>query len=288
MPGEAGHDPIRVALAQLGRPRAVARVELARGVALHPPRQLLQLDPEHRAPLGRARAVHRRRLPDDHRRLGRQEPALGLVDRARDAVEARCEVDQRGPAEPLVPLPARRIREREVDLHLRAPVAVAARRPRNARRRIVEQPLVELRGRHIRKHGALRRHDVSSGEPDADGAPAPDEHLLDVAARLADAAAVTDQLHERLHESRPAAPGDRHPALLDGDADHLRHEAGARRVRPEARVQHPRREQPVDPLRLEGLPQPVAARDEHVAQELERAVAAEAPQPLSGEQRAVP
>ena len=52
-------------------------------------------------------------------------------------------------------------------------------------------------------------------------------------------------------------------------------------------MQDPRREQPVDPLRLEGLPQPVPARDEHVAQEFERAAATEQPQSLSAEERAV-
>ena len=68
-------------------------------------------------------------------------PALGLVDGARDAVEAGRDVDDRRAAEPLVALPARRLREREVDLHLGAAVAEArgalarpapVRRPRRA------------------------------------------------------------------------------------------------------------------------------------------------------------
>ena len=83
-------DAVGVALAQLLRPRPVAGVELAGGVALHLPRQLLELDPEHPLALRGAARVDRQRLPADDRRLGREQPALGLVDRARDAVEPRA------------------------------------------------------------------------------------------------------------------------------------------------------------------------------------------------------
>ena len=113
------------------------------------PRQLLQLDPQQPGALGRARRVHRQRLADDDRRLGRQQPALGLVDRARDAVEARRDVDDRGAREALVAVPARRLGEREVDLHLRAAEAEAPAGFRDRRPRRLEQPPVELRRRHV-------------------------------------------------------------------------------------------------------------------------------------------
>ena len=59
-------DPVGVALAQLVRPLAVADVELAGGVALDAPRQLLELDPEQPAArraraTGRSSAAGRRR-----------------------------------------------------------------------------------------------------------------------------------------------------------------------------------------------------------------------------------
>ena len=78
---------------------------------------------------------------------------------------------------------------------------------------------------------------------------------------------VADQLDERVDQLRSAPARDRHAALLDGDRDHLRHVAGGGRVRPEAGVQHPGREEAVGALGLEGVRQPVAARDRQVAGE---------------------
>ena len=142
-------DAVGVPLAEVVRPLAVADVDLAGRVALDAPRQLLQLDPEKAAAVGRARGVHRQRLADDDGRLRRQQAALGLVHRARDAVEAGREMDDRGAAEPFVSVPARRLRQREVDLHLGAAVAVAARLLGHRRGHVGvgEQPLVELRRR---------------------------------------------------------------------------------------------------------------------------------------------
>ena len=97
MPRDARLDAVGVALAQLVRPGAVADVELAGRVALDPPRELLQLDPEEARPGGRPGRVHRQRLADDDGRLGRQQPAVRLVDGPRDAVEARRQVHDRGP-----------------------------------------------------------------------------------------------------------------------------------------------------------------------------------------------
>ena len=118
VPREPRLNPVGVAFAQLRRPGTVADVELARGIPLDSPRQLLELDPDHRCSLRRPRGIHRRRLPDDDRRLGRQQPALRLVHGPRDAVEPRGEVDDRRASEPVVTGPARRLRQGQVDLHL--------------------------------------------------------------------------------------------------------------------------------------------------------------------------
>src|SRR3954453_21502401 len=86
---EARLDAVGVALPQLLRPCPVAGVELAGGVALDLPRELLQLDPEDPLPVRRTRGIDRQRLPDDDRGLRGQQPPLRLVHRPRDAVEAR-------------------------------------------------------------------------------------------------------------------------------------------------------------------------------------------------------
>src|SRR5436190_3424865 len=52
--GEPRLDAVGIVLAQTLRPHAVAHVEVARGVALDTPRQLLQLHPEEPLPVGRA------------------------------------------------------------------------------------------------------------------------------------------------------------------------------------------------------------------------------------------
>ena len=64
------------------------------------------------------------------------EAPLGLVHGARDAVEPGRDVDDRRPAESLVTLPARRLGEREMDLHLGAAVAEAARLLGHGRRHL--------------------------------------------------------------------------------------------------------------------------------------------------------
>ena len=132
-------DPVGVALAELLRPVACADVDLAGCVALDPPRELLELDPEEALPFGCTRLVHRERLPHDDRGLRRQQPAVRLVHGPGDAVEPRRQVDDGRPTEPLVTLPPRRLGERVVDLHVRAPVAEARapcpRSLRAARRR---------------------------------------------------------------------------------------------------------------------------------------------------------
>src|SRR5262249_60488600 len=84
---DSGLDAAGVSLLELVRPGAVARVDLARGVACGPTGQLLKLDPEDALALGRARRIDRKRLADDDSRLCGKQPALRLVHRARHAVE---------------------------------------------------------------------------------------------------------------------------------------------------------------------------------------------------------
>ena len=153
-----------------------------------------------------------------------------------------------------------------------APGPEAAARRRDLRRHVVvaQQPLVELRRRDVADHGRSAAHRPAVREPDADGRPVLDDHTLDVAARLARAAVVPDQRHERVDEARAAATRNRHPALLDRDGDHLCHEARRGRVGPEPGVQHPGREQAVRALRRERLREPVAARHEPLADEATR------------------
>jgi hypothetical protein len=98
---EARDDAVGIGLAQSLRPRPVFHVDLAQGVAGRPARELLQLDPDHRLAFWGATLVDGRGLADDDRRLGRQQPAVGLVDRTGDAVQAGCHVQQGRAREPL-------------------------------------------------------------------------------------------------------------------------------------------------------------------------------------------
>src|SRR5439155_6806285 len=123
MSRQARLDPVRVVLTPRIRPLAAAEIRPTAGVALDPPRQFLELDPEEAAPVRRAGGIERERLADDDRPLVRQQPALCLVHGPRDPVEAGRDVDDRRPREALVTVPARRLRARVVDLHLRAAVA---------------------------------------------------------------------------------------------------------------------------------------------------------------------
>ena len=127
MPRDPSLDPVGVPLAELLRPGAAVRVQLARRVALDVPRELLQLNPEDRPPFRRSARIDRRRLAHDDRRFGGKQPALRLVHGPRHAVETWREMDQRRPPESLVALPPRHFGEREMDLHLRATEPMAAR-----------------------------------------------------------------------------------------------------------------------------------------------------------------
>ncbi len=178
-------------------------------------------------------------------------------------------MDDRRLAEALVTLPVGRLGEREVDLHLGASVPEAASTLAQRRRDLDlgEQPLVQLRRRHVRDHGATRVDPLTVRQDDPRRAPGPDVDPLDVAPGLAGATVVANQLDERFGELRTAAAGNRHAALLHRHRDHLRHEPRRGGVRAEAGVQHPRSEEPVRALRREHRLQPVPGADEQVSRE---------------------
>ena len=197
-------------------------------------------------------------------------------------------MDDRRSPEALVAVPAGRLRKCEVDLHLGAPVAESLAALGNVCGQVaVEQPPVELGRRHVGDHGSRRRNDLAVSEPDTARLAPADDDLIDIPARLADAAVLADQRHERVDELRAAAAGDRHPAFLDRDRDHLRHEPGGRGVGAEPGVEHPWGEQPVGAPGGEVVGQPVAARGEDVAGELDQAAGAEPAEGLDPEPEAL-
>ena len=85
---EPGGDAISVGLAQLLRPGSVTDVELTAGIALDASGwKLLKLDPDDPRAVRGARRIDRQRLAAGDGRLRGKEPALGLVDGARDTVD---------------------------------------------------------------------------------------------------------------------------------------------------------------------------------------------------------
>jgi len=79
---------IGVAFSKVWAPSSVGGLNLAGRIADRMVRHLLQLDPDDTTALRRARFIDRRRLTDNHRRVGRQQAAVGLVDSARDSIDA--------------------------------------------------------------------------------------------------------------------------------------------------------------------------------------------------------
>ena len=129
----------------------------------------------------------------------------------------------------------------------------------------------------IRRRRAERPPPVRGGRPP-----------LDVLPRLADAAPVANQLHQRVRELRAPAARDRHAAFLHRHRDHLRHEPRRRRIRPEPRVQDPRRQDGVRALRRERRFEPVAARLQKLRRERGETNAAEPAERLRAEREARP
>ena len=283
---ESGGDAISVGLAQLLRPGPVADVELAAGVALDASGgKLLQLDPDDPRAVRRARRIDRHRLAAGDGRLRGKEAALGLVDGARDTVEAGRDVHDRRATEALVAVPVGALAHRDVDLHRAAAVAEALGRTRDRRRDVSgsEQLPVELRRRHSRDDRPLCADRLAAGQPDSGGTSTRDEHALDLDAAADLAARVAHDPGQAVDENAAAALRDGHPAELQRAGDHLGHEARGRLIRPEPRVEHPRREQAVRCVGLEGVAEPVAAACENAADVLEQPATTEATKRLSAE-----
>ncbi len=272
VPADPRHDPVGVGLAQLLRPAAVAGVDLARRVALRPGRQLLELHPEHPGALGRPRRVERERLPERDRRLGREQAAVGLVDRARDAVEPGSEVEQRHPREPLVAAPARPLVQREVDLHLAAPVAEATRGIAHARRRVAlrEQGPVELR-----RASRTRAPRVTRGSSRRRRAGLPVARPSETRIRSTSASVRSSPPASRTIAASPSTSltppplGTGIPPSWSAQAiTCVMNPDGL--VRAEPGVQHPRREQPVGLLALEVSVSQSRADSEHAGRRTRR------------------
>jgi hypothetical protein len=79
MLSDARLDPVRVALAEGLVPGTFSDVQLARRVAFHVPRQLLELNPEQAFAGRRTGIVDGERLSHDDRCLGRQQASLRFV-----------------------------------------------------------------------------------------------------------------------------------------------------------------------------------------------------------------
>ena len=283
-------DPVGVRLAQLLRPGAVADVDLSGRVALRPRRQLLQLHPDHPGAVRRARGVDGHRLAERDRRLGRKQAAVGLVDGARDAVEAGGEVEERRACEALVAAPARQLVHGDVDLHLAAAVAEAQRPLANPGGcvALAEQTSIELRRRDAGQHGPRCCDRLAVREPDRRRRPLRDDDPLHLGLGAQFAAGIANDRRERVDEARAAALRYRHPAELERAGDHLGHESGHRLVGPEAGVQDPGREQAVRALVGERVVEPVAGGEQRVPGELDEAAPAELLVRLAAEREALP
>src|SRR5438874_92935 len=146
-------------------------------------------------------------------RAGVRIAALGPVDGGHDAVETWRHVHDRRSRQPVIPDPARRLRQRVVDLHLGPAEAESLPRLADVSGKL-EQPAVELRRRDVADHGTACRDGFAVGETDSTPTAVVDEDALDVGLGSASAAVVADQPHERVHESRTAAARNGHSGGL--------------------------------------------------------------------------
>ena len=203
-------------------------------------------------------------LAADDRRLGGEEAAVGLVDRARDAVEAGRDVDDRRPAEALVAPPVGRLAQGEVDLHLAAAVAEAARRVCHAAgaSRRSEQPPVELRRRHARDDRARRRCIVSPPASRTPVARPSETSTRSTSAPVRSSPPASRARSPRAPSTRLTPPpfGTGIPPSWSAAAITWVMKPGRRLVGPEAGVQHPGREQAVRLLRARTSPSPSRGR----------------------------
>ena len=173
--------------------------------------------------------------------------------------------------------PLGRLVQREMDLHAGPAVAEGLGGAPGLRRHLAlaQQLTVELLRRDARDDRARGRDRLAARDPDGRGATARDEHALHVGARPQLAAVLAHDARQRLHQANAAAARHGHAAELDGAGDHLRHEPRERLLGPEARVQHPGREQSVRTLGLERRADPVACAHERAARERQQSAPAE-------------
>ena len=186
-------------------------------------------------------------------------------------------MNDRGLAETLVTLPARRLRQGEVNLHVAAAEAETLGGLGDPGRNIdrIEQPPVELRRCDVADDCTLRTDGVAAYEPYSGRTTRLDENSLNVPAGLANAAVISNQAHERIDEPRAAAAGNRHAAGFDRERDHAGHESRRGGIGPESCVEDPRREEPVRTLRAKCRRQPVPAAQDDLGAELGETSASE-------------
>src|SRR3984893_4062513 len=170
-------------------------------------------------------------------------------------------MNDRRPAEAIVAVPARPLGQGEVDLHLGAAEAEPLPRFGNIRRSVgrFQQAYIQLRRGDVADDGAFGSGGAPSLEPHSRGASSLDENSLYVGAGLADSTVILDEANERIDETRTTTARNRHTPGFDRERDHAGHESRRSRIRPEPRMEDPRRQEPVRALRLERGRQPVSA-----------------------------
>ena len=168
-------------------------------------------------------------------------------------------------------LPLRRRLERVVNLHVAFAVAILRHgfghfgRQRGA----FEQASVKLIGSDRTNH-ALGGHDLpATGKPNAPRAAVSiEQHAFHIRTNEDIAALIADQPLERRQRILGAALDDGRAGDFDRKGDDLGHLARVSAFRPEAGVQHPRREQRADDVRLETRLQPGARGAERFTEEI--------------------
>src|SRR5258705_9185983 len=170
-------------------------------------------------------------------------------------------MNDRSPGETFVTLPARRLGQGEVNLHVAAAETETFAGFGNGGRHIcrIEQAPVELRGRDVADDRTSGSDGVAAREPDSGRTTSLDENPLHVLTGFADATVISDQARERVDEPCAAPTWNRHAPGLDREGDHAGHEPRRGCIGAESRVENPRREQAVRALGAERRRQPVSA-----------------------------
>lgn len=153
-------DSVGEAFAKRFGPLASAGLEFTRGITGGLARQLLKLEPEYPLPFRAAGRIDGDGLAHDDGGIGREKAALGFVHGARNAVKAIANVDDGGSRKTRISAgPARQLRKREMDLHVRTAIAITLGVGRNPSRdgAGVEELQIELLRGDVADDGAARR-----------------------------------------------------------------------------------------------------------------------------------